>query len=282
MRRELSWLYSRFYGTNVAVRVAMRRRPRHPGCRNDSHLQLLPIHAPGVARTAILLGRRRLWALLRWFYMFSRCIPRGQHVCIDALPPAACSSTGMSVQVPQIVHDVIRGHKRALSWRFVVGMSVTRMVLPLYALACPYTIFNGEVLRICRLLPLLNLHVFPFFPSSPNRSVATLMVLLQAAQLAVMCVQARFGPRAFVVGDLIDLGVEAFPGRVANQVPWMCLPHVYNYYRTVPPLEDEELGSPECVCGSKEARCHSGSGYLHERNRRGRNGKRRASGGDSV
>ena len=43
--------------------------------------------------------------------------------------------------------------------------------------------------------------------------------------MCVIVLQRRFGPRWFV--------------------PWICLPHVYNYYRVV--LPDEEHGAPECV-----------------------------------
>ncbi|KAF4733317.1 hypothetical protein FOZ62_026636, partial [Perkinsus olseni] len=156
IRRELSWLYSRFYGT-------------------------------------LLVGM----VILYNFYQYL-------NVLIIIM---------QCYWVPQIIYDIVRGHKKPLSWRFIVGISVTRMIVPLYALACPYTIFNNEV--------------YPALPSAPNSAEATLIVCLQVAQVAVMWAQAKFGPRSFV--------------------PWICLPHVYNYYRAVPAVHDEELGAPECV-----------------------------------
>ncbi|KAF4675802.1 hypothetical protein FOL47_007228 [Perkinsus chesapeaki] len=69
--------------------------------------------------------------------------------------------------------------------------------------------------------------VYPALPTAPNSAEATLIVCLQVAQVAIMWAQAKFGPRSFV--------------------PWICLPHVYNYYRAIPPVQDEELGAPECV-----------------------------------
>ncbi|EER04573.1 zinc finger protein, putative [Perkinsus marinus ATCC 50983] len=156
IRRELGWLYSRFYGT-------------------------------------LLVGM----VILYNFYQYL-------NVLIIIM---------QCYWVPQIVYDIVRGHKRPLSWRFIVGISITRMIVPLYALACPYTIFNGEV--------------YPALASAPNSTEATLIVCLQVAQIAIMWAQARFGPRSFV--------------------PWICLPHVYNYYRAVPSVQDEELGAPECV-----------------------------------
>ncbi|KAI8582785.1 hypothetical protein K450DRAFT_226893 [Umbelopsis ramanniana AG] len=49
-----------------------------------------------------------------------------------------------SFWVPQIYRNVIRGSRRALSRRYVIGMSLTRLVIPLYYYACPHNILAHE------------------------------------------------------------------------------------------------------------------------------------------
>ena len=111
--------------------------------------------------------------------------------------------------VPQIIHDAIKGHKSPLTNQFVVGVSLCRVILPLYIWGCPQSIFSGEVI--------------PAPPGGPT--VAVVIAILQAIQVGLLLTQKMFGPRWFV--------------------PWMCLPNVYNYYRKID--VDEEFGVPECV-----------------------------------
>ena len=111
--------------------------------------------------------------------------------------------------VPQIVQDAIKGHKSPLTTQFVLGVAACRLVMPLYIFGCPDTIFNGEVI----------------FTAPGGPGVAIFIFLLQAVQVLLVLTQQRFGPRWFV--------------------PWICLPHVYNYYRKIE--VDEEFGVPECV-----------------------------------
>ena len=111
--------------------------------------------------------------------------------------------------VPQIVQDAVKGHKSPLTNRFIVGVSACRALIPSYVWGCPESIFNDELL-----------------PRPPGGAwVAVTVVLLQAVQAGILLTQKRFGPRWFV--------------------PWIFLPHVYNYYRKVD--MDEEFGVPECV-----------------------------------
>lgn len=112
--------------------------------------------------------------------------------------------------VPQIVFDVYKGHKAPLTTKYIVGVSVCRLIVPLYVWGCPHNIFNGQL--IAR-------------PYGNSGLVTVSIVVLQLVQVGLMLTQQRFGPRWFV--------------------PWMCLPHVYNYYRRVE--LDEEFGVPECV-----------------------------------
>ena len=111
--------------------------------------------------------------------------------------------------VPQIVQDAMKGHKSPLSNQFIIGVSACRALLPMYVWGCPYSIFNGDLL-----------------PKPPGGSeVAVLVAFLQIVQAGLLLSQKLFGPRWFV--------------------PWVCLPHVYNYYRKID--MDEEFGVPECV-----------------------------------
>lgn len=112
--------------------------------------------------------------------------------------------------VPQIALDAVKGHKSSLSTKFIVGVSICRLLLPLYTWGCPESIFNGELI--------------PEVPGPPG-FVVFLIVFVQIVQVGIMLTQKRFGPRWFV--------------------PWMCLPNVYNYYRRIE--LDEEFGVPECV-----------------------------------
>jgi len=49
-----------------------------------------------------------------------------------------------SFWVPQIYRNVIRGSRRVLSHRYVIGMSVTRLMIPLYYYACPHNILAHQ------------------------------------------------------------------------------------------------------------------------------------------
>lgn len=112
--------------------------------------------------------------------------------------------------IPQIVLDAVKGHKSSLSIKFILGVSICRLMLPLYTWGCPDSIFNGEVI--------------PAVPG-PSGFVVTILIFVQLVQVGLMLSQKRFGPRWFV--------------------PWMFLPNVYNYYRRID--LDEEFGVPECV-----------------------------------
>ncbi|KAF9207067.1 hypothetical protein BGZ49_001285, partial [Haplosporangium sp. Z 27] len=49
-----------------------------------------------------------------------------------------------SFWIPQIVRNVTRGSKRGLNLWFVLGMSVTRLVLPIYFYACPENLMGNK------------------------------------------------------------------------------------------------------------------------------------------
>jgi len=112
--------------------------------------------------------------------------------------------------VPQIFLDASKGHKSPLSIKFIAGVTICRLLLPMYVYGCPESIFNDEIIPR---------------PAGNSGFVVSILMFVQIVQVAVIISQRRFGPRWFV--------------------PWMCLPNVYNYYRRVE--FDEEFGVPECV-----------------------------------
>merc|ERR1711904_291373 len=115
----------------------------------------------------------------------------------------------------QVVHDAHKGTRRALHPTFLVGISVTRCMLPLYIWGCPYdgwNIFTDDVL--------------PRMPEAPSPSLCMAFIALQAAQVALMLSQQAWGARWFV--------------------PWIFLPGVYNYYRPTASV-DAEGGPRDCV-----------------------------------
>lgn len=142
VRRELTWLYSRFYGLLVV----------------------------GLVMIYNFLPHLALIALCFQLYW-----------------------------VPQIVHDVRHGTRNALHPAFIVGIAVTRSLLPMYLWGCPVGVFSGDI--------------YPRLPSAPSAGFCVGVVFLQLTQVGIMVAQRVIGPRWFV--------------------PWICLPHVYNYYRVV-------------------------------------------------
>lgn len=140
VRRELSWLYSRFYGVLVVGLVIVYH--------NLDHLD------------SVVLLFQAYW-------------------------------------VPQILFDAWQGSRSALCPMFFGGISITRTLLVLYLWGCPEGIFSGDL--------------YPRLPGSPSLSLCTWAVSLQAAQVGMLLLQRRWGPRWFV--------------------PWLCMPWAYNYHR---------------------------------------------------
>jgi len=119
MRRELSMLYSRFYGCLLAGIVLIYQMQRYSG---------------------VLI-------LLVYSFWF-----------------------------PQIIHNIHHDHRKPLLIRYIVGMSATRLLIPLYALACPNNFLHSE----------------------PNYSLACTLVAWVGLQVAVLVIQHYKGPRFFI------------------------------------------------------------------------------------
>merc|ERR1711971_1063643 len=100
--------------------------------------------------------------------------------------------------LPQILHDCWHGTKNSLCPYFYFGIAATRTLLVLYLWGCPEGIFSGDL--------------YPRLPGAPSRTLCFWVVALQFAQLAVLVLQSKWGPRWFV--------------------PWICMPWAYNYHRS--------------------------------------------------
>lgn len=90
--------------------------------------------------------------------------------------PAALILLMYSFWVPQILWSAIQGHRSPMLMTYVFGMSATRLVFPLYLLACPSN----------------------FFHSQPMPHIAVLAVLWVGAQALVLFCQRLWGPRFFL------------------------------------------------------------------------------------
>jgi len=114
--------------------------------------------------------------------------------------------------IPQIVSDVRRGTRNSLTAEYILTMSLTRLWLPVYLWGARDSFVDGRL--------------YAALPDAPFFGFAFFLVLVQISQVGLMFSQKKLGPRWFV--------------------PWLLLPHVYNYYRAVP-TDPEQGGSRECV-----------------------------------
>ncbi|KAF9308086.1 hypothetical protein BG003_011643 [Podila horticola] len=94
---------------------------------------------------------------------------------VQNLMISACALLLFSFWIPQIVRNVIRGSKRGLCFCFVLGMTVTRLVLPIYFYACPENLMGHE----------------------PTKWIWGL-VLWVGLQVAMLLLQDWLGPRFFI------------------------------------------------------------------------------------
>ena len=113
------------------------------------------------------------WMLILSFitlYWIATSSTRVQNVMISI-----CAIGLFSFWIPQIVRNVTRGSKRGLNTWFVLGMSATRLVLPVYFYACPENLMGHETT--------------PWIWG---------LVLWVALQVGVLFLQDWLGPRFFV------------------------------------------------------------------------------------
>mmetsp|Transcript_5222 Transcript_5222/g.19155 ORF Transcript_5222/g.19155 Transcript_5222/m.19155 type:complete len:558 (-) Transcript_5222:137-1810(-) len=151
MRRELSILYSRFYGCLLAGIIFMYQ------------LQ-------GLLRYVIFL-----------FYAF---------------------------WIPQILSNVERDSRKALHPQYIIGVSVTRLAIPLYMYGCPQNFMRVE----------------------PNPTVCLLLVGFVALQAGVLLLQHYFGARCFIPARFLPLKYD-----------------YYRVLKSISSLEEGSAGEVDCV-----------------------------------
>lgn len=123
--------------------------------------------------------------------------------------------------VPQILCDIWRGQRNSLNPYFILGISLCRLVFPLYIFGCSQSIFSNPIVS--------NIYVQRNIPFCI--AICTVVTI----QVVLLFIQRKFGSRSFVPLDF--------------------LPHVYNYHRSQKDLSfDEEYGIPECVICMNEIR----------------------------
>jgi len=124
-----------------------------------------------------------------------------------------------SFWLPQIAYSAYMGSRKPLQSRFIIGMSVSRLWLPLYLFGCER-----------------NLYMLLSEKSTTSFVGCIVLVLWVGLQVVVLLLQSKWGPRFFI--------------------PSRFLPVKYNYYRPIsrrPALTGErsegdvESGEYECV-----------------------------------
>ncbi|KAG0095149.1 hypothetical protein BGZ93_006282, partial [Podila epicladia] len=141
----------------------------------------LPVQAPRPAASEPDSPRSDMQALYgRFYWMLIASLVTLYKIAISStrvqnLMISACAMLLFSFWIPQIVRNVIRGSKRGLSLWFVLGMTTTRLVLPIYFYACPENLMGHE----------------------PTKWIWGL-VLWVALQVAVLLLQDWLGPRFFI------------------------------------------------------------------------------------
>jgi hypothetical protein len=126
------------------------------------------------ARTPDAPWRQELNALQTKYYI--ALVGAACYVWFAGHSPVALSAAYGSFWTWQIAHSAVTDAVRALTPRYIIGISLARLAMPLYILACPEN----------------------WLSVVPRPHIATSLVLWVALQAAVLCAQYRFGARCFV------------------------------------------------------------------------------------
>jgi len=81
-----------------------------------------------------------------------------------------------SFWLPQIYCNANRRNSKPLLWQYILGMSTTRLCIPLYFYACPHN----------------------FGPTEPNYKIAILLTCYMGLQVGILYLQEKWGPQFFV------------------------------------------------------------------------------------
>ena len=121
-----------------------------------------------------------------------------------------------SFWLPQIVYSAVTGTKPSMQIPYVLGITLTRLFVPLYILGCPSSIF---------------IQIYHFLDSSPSSSpslpMSSLPVHLSAEHEACLVLVTWLTLQVLLVVGQQQLGARCF-------VPAALLPPRYNYRRPIP------------------------------------------------
>ncbi|KAF9977328.1 hypothetical protein BGZ73_006369 [Actinomortierella ambigua] len=109
---------------------ATARRPSPPSEREQSHLDIQT------------LARRFYWAFVVAIFIMFEMVWSSR--LVKNILWTVIASVMFSFWVPQIIRNALRGSSKALNLWYILGMSVTRLLFPLYLHACPENVFNNE------------------------------------------------------------------------------------------------------------------------------------------
>jgi len=88
-----------------------------------------------------------------------------------------------SFWVPQIICNAQKCARRPVLWQYVIGMSVSRLAIPLYFYGCPHNFLSVE----------------------PSFRMCSLLVAYMAAQVLVLYLQDKKGPQFFVPKSFLPI-----------------------------------------------------------------------------
>jgi hypothetical protein len=118
---------------------------------------------------------------------------------------------------PQILKNLHDNSVPALDSSFILGHSLTKLLIPLYFMACPFNFL---------LLPLKS-------------SAGFYLVLWVMLQISILIAQLSFGPKCIIYGLLGK--------RLGKALDEMMFPKVYDYYRHLQNKKEDDLESGSLI-----------------------------------
>lgn len=137
-----------------------------------------------------------------------------------------------SFWIPQIVANVVRDSRKPLHPYYILGMTVTRLAIPLYVFGCPKNFMRVE----------------------PSKAWCVGLCAFMGFQAAVLLLQHYFGSRCFIprkvcwfwclfrsIVNCLVVFIKSFMCLLLN---WQMLPEKYSYYRR---FDHDVNRSRDCV-----------------------------------
>jgi len=129
-----------------------------------------------------------------------------------------------SFWIPQIVNNMVKGHRKPLHFIYLYGMSISRLMIPIYIYGCPSNIAYT----------ITGIHM------KPKYYMCVVLVLWVSFQCWILKLQQLYGPQFLI--------------------PARFLPPVYNYSRPIPVALLENLSTPTTSNNSVSSMEEGGGG----------------------